>query len=93
MIKRRFIFVRQPNSMKFGFGHIDAISKLEFGKIVMSSEFTKFNNVKKDDIEDCKLCEFRYACFDCRVFISENENILSKPIKCNYNPIIGEWIS
>ena len=53
--------------------------------------FTKLFTTKKDDIQTCNVCEFRYACFDCRVFISEKENLLSKPLKCNYNPYTAKW--
>ena len=38
-----------------------------------------------------KDCEFRYICTDCRVFIQEDANILSKPLKCNYNPYTALW--
>ena len=46
--------------------------------------------IKKDDIEICKDCEFRYNCTDCRAFTIEN-NVYSKPLKCNYNPYTNEW--
>lgn len=57
-----------------------------FLEVVKKPEFKKYWNIKKDDIEICKVCEFRYACIDCRVYRSDNENIFSKPLKCNYNP-------
>lgn len=46
--------------------------------------------IKKDEIEVCKDCEFRYNCTDCRAF-TINDNIYSKPLKCNYNPYTNEW--
>lgn len=52
--------------------------------------FKKLWFIKKDDIEICKDCEFRYNCTDCRAFTIEN-NIYSKPLKCNYNPYTNEW--
>lgn len=50
----------------------------------------KYWNIKKDQIEVCKDCEFRYICTDCRAF-RESDNIYSKPLKCNYNPYNGKW--
>ena len=47
--------------------------------------------IKKDDIDVCKDCEFRYMCTDCRGFIKDPENIYSQPAKCGYNPYICKW--
>ena len=52
--------------------------------------FKKLWFIKKDDIEICKDCEFRYNCTDCRAFTIEND-VYSKPLKCNYNPYTNEW--
>lgn len=40
---------------------------------------------EKDDIHICKMCEFRYMCFDCRVYITDINDIYSKPLKCKYD--------
>ncbi len=53
-------------------------------------DFKRLWFIKKDEIEVCKDCEFRYNCTDCRAFTIEN-NIYSKPLKCNYNPYTNEW--
>ena len=50
----------------------------------------KYWNITKDQIEVCKDCEFRYICTDCRAF-RKNDNMYSKPLKCNYNPYNGIW--
>ncbi len=47
-------------------------------------------NLNKDVIEMCNLCEYRYACFDCRPN-SLKGDIYEKPWYCTYNPIVGEW--
>jgi len=47
-------------------------------------------NLTKDDIEDCRECEFKYACFDCRPD-STSENFKAKPYYCKYNPKKGIW--
>lgn len=47
--------------------------------------------IRKDDIEVCRDCEFRYICTDCRIFIENRENQLSKPSKCSYDPYTATW--
>lgn len=54
-------------------------------------EFKKYWNITKDQIEVCKDCEFRHICTDCRAFLEKPDNILSKPLKCGYNPYTNEW--
>jgi len=45
-----------------------------------------------DDVEVCKDCEYRYACFDCRALAySMTENLLAKVHGCAYDPYAGEW--
>ena len=45
-----------------------------------------------DDVEVCKDCEYRYACFDCRALpYSISENLFAKVHGCTYNPYAGEW--
>ena len=46
--------------------------------------------INKDCIEECKECEFRYCCFDCRPD-SNGNNLLNKPWYCSYMPMTGEW--
>lgn len=53
--------------------------------------FTNLWNLTKDKITDCKVCEFRYICQDCRAYTT-NGDLLSKPAKCNYNPYEAIWV-
>ncbi len=53
--------------------------------------FKKYWDINKDKIYVCKDCEFRYICTDCRAYVEDPEDILSKPLKCGYNPYTGEW--
>lgn len=46
--------------------------------------------MNKDNIDECKECELRYACFDCRPD-SLNTDVLGKPWYCTYNPYRGTW--
>ena len=59
--------------------------------IIKLPSFLFLGNIKKDDIDVCKECEFRYACSDCRAFIQNYNNIYSKPLKCGYNPDTCTW--
>lgn len=44
----------------------------------------------KDTIKECSICEYRYACFDCRP--NTLEGILNeKPWYCTYDPYLGKW--
>lgn len=49
-----------------------------------------FRMLTKDEIEGCKDCEYRYACFDCRPD-SNGKGLYQKPWNCSYNPATGEW--
>jgi SPASM domain peptide maturase of grasp-with-spasm system len=49
--------------------------------------------INKDQIETCKDCEFRYICTDCRAFITDPADRLSKPSKCTYDPYSASWKS
>ncbi|MGM0496006.1 MAG: grasp-with-spasm system SPASM domain peptide maturase [Bacillota bacterium] len=80
--------VKNCNFSKNVIGNIfqDGINKL-----IENKEFNKYWNLTKDNIDICKDCEFRYICVDCRVFISKENNLYSKPINCSYNPYIAKW--
>lgn len=59
--------------------------------VVEDKEFTKVWNLSKDAIKVCKDCEFRYICMDCRAFVSDTNDKLSKPLRCSYDPYSAEW--
>ncbi|WGH75235.1 grasp-with-spasm system SPASM domain peptide maturase [Tenacibaculum tangerinum] len=59
--------------------------------VVSNPDFQKMWLIKKDDIEICKDCEFRYNCNDCRAFTVKANYVYSKPLKCTYNPYTNEW--
>jgi|AntRauTorckE5430_2_1112549.scaffolds.fasta_scaffold07569_4 SPASM domain peptide maturase of grasp-with-spasm system len=50
--------------------------------------------ITKDEVIVCKSCEFRYVCLDCRAFQANpaEGQLHGKPIKCNYDPLSGEWL-
>ena len=75
-------------NMSKSFGHIDDTNLEE---IISNLDFTKIWSIRKDDIDVCKDCEFRYVCTDCRCYIKSPENIYSQPAKCKYNPYTAKW--
>lgn len=60
-------------------------------EIVMSDLFRGVWGLKKDSVEKCRDCEFRYICSDCRVYVEDPTNPYSKPLKCGYDPYQGIW--
>lgn len=58
---------------------------------LVQREFRSLWEINKDQIETCKDCEFRYICIDCRAFITDAANRLSKPSKCSYDPYTASW--
>ena len=65
--------------------------EMKLKEALSNSSFKKFWSINKDQVEICKDCEFRYICTDCRAFISNKDDIFSKPLKCSYNPYLGRW--
>jgi SPASM domain peptide maturase of grasp-with-spasm system len=61
-----------------------------FEEALAKHEFKKYWFINKDQIHACKNCEFRYICTDCRAYLEDPKDILSKPLKCGYNPYSGE---
>jgi len=75
-------------SIPLKFGNIENDIHLN---ILSHKSFHRFQKIKKDEILVCQDCEFRYVCSDCRAFVADQNNIYSKPLKCNYNPYTAEW--
>ncbi len=75
-------------AMSRTFGQFEDVSLRE---VVSGSDFRKVWAVRKDDIEICRDCEFRYVCTDCRAHISDQTNLLSKPKWCGYDPYTANW--
>lgn len=61
--------------------------------VVERDAFQKYWHLSKDKIKDCKVCEFRNICTDCRAYLQDPADILSKPLKCGYDPKTCTWSS
>lgn len=60
-------------------------------EVAAMEQFQEMWAIKKDDIEVCSACEFRYICTDCRAQLTDLSDIRSKPAKCGYDPYKGTW--
>jgi len=74
--------IKNCPSMNTSFGNISNTSIID---VIKQDKFTILWDIKKDDINICKECEFRHICTDCRAFLGKDINY-EKPFKCNYNP-------
>jgi SPASM domain peptide maturase of grasp-with-spasm system len=77
-----------PSSSE-SYGNIENKSLID---VIGQKAFKKLWNITKDQVDTCKICEFRYVCTDCRIYISNTNNIYSKPSKCNYDPETATWL-
>jgi SPASM domain peptide maturase of grasp-with-spasm system len=75
--------IKNCPSMSKSYGNI---SKTYLHSVLNELDFKKIWKIKKDEIDVCKECEFRYICIDCWAYLTERKNIYSKPLKCKYNP-------
>lgn len=82
--------VKNCPSLPASFGDIFTA---DLGAIAVSEEFTSPWYITKDQVEICKDCEFRYICTDCRAYVMDSSNRLSKPLKCKYDPYEAVWKS
>ncbi|MDR2066007.1 MAG: grasp-with-spasm system SPASM domain peptide maturase [Prevotellaceae bacterium] len=80
--------IRNCPAMVQQFGNI---ATCDLKHVITQKTFTKLWNINKDKISVCSDCEFRYMCHDCRAFITDSNNIYSKPKKCNYDPYTTAW--
>ena len=63
------------------------LNKKSLNEIIKPNEVSRLN---KDKVDGCKVCEYRYACHDCRPD-SLSDNIYAKPWNCTYDPYKGVW--
>lgn len=80
--------IKNCPSMASNYGNINNTNIVD---IARSKSFQQLWSITKDQINVCKDCEFRYVCTDCRAYLEDPKNILSKPLKCGYDPYKGVW--
>ena len=82
--------IRNCPSMQKSYGHH---TRQTITNAVKEPIFRSLWGVHKDQIEVCQDCELRYACTDCRAYVTNPDNQYAKPLKCAYDPYQGEWQS
>jgi SPASM domain peptide maturase of grasp-with-spasm system len=80
--------IKNCPSSRVSFGNIKNSSLIE---VIGNETFKSYWGINKDQIKVCKDCEFRYICSDCRIYIENENDLYSKPAKCNYDPYTSEW--
>jgi SPASM domain peptide maturase of grasp-with-spasm system len=75
--------IKNCPSMTKSYGNIKNTTLIT---VLKNTDFTNIWKITKDKIKVCKDCEFRYLCQDCRAYITDLQDIYSKPSKCKYNP-------
>lgn len=70
---------------RWKYGNIDE----EYQKTLECVQAQKVEG-SKEEIDGCKICEFRYTCFDCRPDSLDND-LFAKPWYCSYHPENGIW--
>ncbi len=58
---------------------------------VAQRDFPALWAINKDQVAVCRDCEFRYICIDCRAYLTDAQDLYSKPAKCGYDPYTAEW--
>lgn len=70
------------------------LSNQSVNDILESKELKKCWFLDFSQINDCKVCEYRFACKDCRALgRSKCNNLFDKNPRCLYNPYTGVWNS
>ncbi len=80
--------IRNCPSMPEGFGNA---ADTPLAEALEHPAFRRTWGITKDQVETCRDCEFRYVCTDCRAYVREPGNALSKPARCTYDPHTARW--
>lgn len=67
------------------------LRELSIRQLMDSAILNQYWHMDFSQIEECKDCEYRYACKDCRPLGRVNGGINKKNIRCMYHPLTGEW--
>ncbi|CAL2092120.1 putative Grasp-with-spasm system SPASM domain peptide maturase [Tenacibaculum sp. 190524A02b] len=78
-------YIKNATSFNKNYGHID---KVQIKDVISQTDFNRFWNVTKDQVEICKDCEHRYICPS---LIKNEEEIKLKTSLCSYNPYTATW--
>ncbi len=80
--------IRKCPSLAESYGNIN---NTLLNSVINLANFKKYDTINKNTILICKDCEFREICTDCRAYLEDPTDLLSKPLKCGYDLINGVW--
>jgi SPASM domain peptide maturase of grasp-with-spasm system len=80
--------IKNCPSMPTSYGNI---ANTTLAVAIHKAGFKDYWAIIKNQIAVCKDCEFRHICTDCRAYLTNPDDIYSKPLKCGYNPYTNEW--
>lgn len=80
--------VRNCPAMGTSFGHHGDVKLAE---VAAQARFQAAWRARKDEIQICRDCPYRYACTDCRAFLEHPDLADAKPLKCGYDPYTDSW--
>lgn len=80
--------IKNCPSMVMSYGQVGEVALKE---VIDQLDFKKVWHINKDQVLVCRDCEFRYMCHDCRAYLSDPDNLYSKPAKCTYDPYHTTW--
>jgi SPASM domain peptide maturase of grasp-with-spasm system len=69
----------------------DLVDEINVEEVIKQDRFRVLWQTRKDNIDVCKDCEFRYMCMDSRIPCVGHEGRLYHETDCNYNPYICKW--
>lgn len=80
--------IRNCPSLPAAFGNAAQVPLVE---ALLTEGFRDLWGIGKDQVAVCRDCEFRYVCTDCRAFVADPADRLSKPARCSYDPYTARW--
>ena len=73
------------------YGLLRELNEDQFNDIILSEDFQKHWNVKKENTLICNNCEFKFMCVDPREPIENDMGKWYFSEECNYNPFLSLW--
>lgn len=63
------------------------VKRQSLAEVMAGDSLRDLWSITLEKVVDCRECEFRYACFDCRLqAYARTGNLLAKPPTCSYRP-------
>ena len=80
--------IKNCPSLKESYGNFRDVS---ISDTLVKGDIKKLWHIDKSMISVCRDCEHRLICTDCRAYLSDSNDIFSKPLKCGYDPYTATW--